>query len=275
MPLYKRIAKTVLSSPWGSDMYRNKNLYKFMVKKVLEWSDAVSAPKIQFREDIKRLFHVPESKFVDLGFGADMIDVIIKNSDLTRERAKEKIGLAEKYLITCGYNGMKPQHHSEIIHALVQVREQLPENLHLLLPMTYGATDNYLQEIENQLNNYHFQYTIFDKFLSDEELLNIRKATDMFIHAQPSDAFSASIQEYLLCEAIIVNGHWTRYPDFEKFGMPYYLYYSFDELPACILKAYRQEEKVEISPELKGFIQKKGWLHLAEEWSKVYEDFAG
>lgn len=275
MPLYRRIAKTVLSSPWGSDMYRNKYLYKIMVKKVLDWSDRVSAPKIQFREDIKRLFHVAENKFVDLGFGADMIDVILNNSDVTRDSAKEKIGLAGKYLITCGYNGLKPQRHAEIIYAVAQVREQLPDNLHLLLPMTYGATESYLQEIENLLKQLDFQYTIFDRFLIDEELLHIRKATDMFIHAQPSDAFSASMQEYLLCETIVVNGHWTRYPDFEKFGMPYYLYYSFEELPACILKAYRQKEKIEITPELKEFIRKKGWLHLAGEWSRVYDELAG
>ena len=275
MPLYRRIAKTVLSSPWGSDMYRNKYLYKIMVKKVLDWSDVVSAPKIQFRDDIKRLFHVPERKFVELGFGADMIDVIIKNSRISRNEAKERIGLADRFLVTCGYNGLKPQHHTEIIQALVQVRGDLPENLHLLLPMTYGATEKYIREIDDLLKTHQFQYTIFDRFLPDEKLLHIRKASDMFIHAQPSDAFSASMQEYLLCDAIVVNGHWTRYPDFEKFGMPYYLYNSFEELPACILKAYRQEENIQISPELKDFIQKKGWLHLAGEWNSVYEEIAG
>lgn len=272
---YKRKAKTILSSPWGSDIYRNKPLYEVLVKKVLDWSDVVSAPKIQFREDIKRLYKVPESKFVDLGFGADAIDLIIKNSHLTRNEAKEKINLSDRYIVTCGYNGLKPQRHPRIIQALSQVKDKLPENLHLLLPMTYGATENYIRDVEQLLKTHQFNYTIIDHFLSDEELVYIRKATDMFIHAQPSDAFSASMQEYMLCDAIIVNGHWTRYPDFEKFGIPYYLYNSFEELPAAILKAYKREENILISKELKDFIQKKGWLHLAEEWSRVYEKLAG
>ncbi|NLI73055.1 MAG: glycosyltransferase family 4 protein [Bacteroidales bacterium] len=274
MPQYKRKAKTIMSSPWGSDIYRNKGLYKFMVKKIMDWSDWISAPKIQFREDIKKIFQVAESKFVDLGFGADMIDVIRQNEWLSRDEAKAKIGLIDNYLITCGYNGLKPQRHAKIINALAEVRESLPENLHLLLPMTYGASKNYIEEIRNLLKKHHFDYTIYDQYLPDDKLLYIRKASDMFIHAQPTDAFSASMQEYLLCETIVVNGHWTRYPDLEKFGIPYYLYHSFDELPACILKAYRQEENIHISNELKEFIRKKGWQHLAKEWSKVYEEFA-
>lgn len=273
MPVYKRRSRIIMSSPWGSDMYRKKGINKYFTKKVLDWSNFVSAPKIQFREDIKTLYNVPESKFVDLGFGADAIDKISQSTETTRDVAKQKLNISGYYTITVGYNGTSSQNHLKIINAIQQIREDLPERLLILLPMTYGASDAYISEVKELVKKHRFEYKIFDKFLTDEELVNLRKSSDMFIHAQPSDAFSASMQEYILSDTIIVNGKWTRYPDFEKFGAPYYIFNSFEELPECIVKAYKNEDDIFISDKLKEFVMRKGWLFLANEWERVYSSF--
>lgn len=273
MPVYKRISSALMSSPWGSDMYRKRGINKFLTKKILDWSDYVSAPKIQFREDIKSLYHIPENKFIELGFGADAIDLISQSHEITKDIAKKNLDIPGRYTIAIGYNGASAQNHLRVIEALNNIRKDLPDTLFLLLPMTYGATPAYIIEVENSLRKNQFEYKIFDKFLPDKQLVNLRKSADMFIHAQPSDAFSASMQEYILSDAMIVNGKWTRYPDFEKFGIPYYIFNSFDELPERIWSAFQNKDNLRIPPELKEFIKKKGWNYLANDWERTYSSF--
>lgn len=270
MPIYKQHSNTVMSSPWGSDMYRKKGVKKFLTKRILSWSDYVSAPKIQFREDIKTMYKVPETKFIELGFGADAIDLLSQNIEISRDVAKQNLNISENYIITIGYNGSKAQNHLKIIEAVKKVRKELPEKIYLLLPMTYGASQTYISKVRNALIESKIPFKIFDEFLNDRELVHLRKSSDMFVHAQPSDAFSASLQEYFLCDTIIVNGKWTRYPDFEKFGIPYYIFNSFEELPEKMLKAYKNEDEIYISSQLKEYVKNKGWRFMSEKWCEFY-----
>ena len=43
--------------------------------------------------------------------------------------------------------------------------------------------------------------------------------------------------EYMLTDAVIVNGSWLSYPELENKGMPY-MFSNFDELGEKILEAF-------------------------------------
>jgi hypothetical protein len=51
------------------------------------------------------------------------------------------------------------------------------------------------------------EYSIVSQFLSDEDIARLRIAKDIFIHAQKTDAFSETVQEYLMPEQSFLTQH--------------------------------------------------------------------
>ncbi len=266
----KRVSSFLMLSPWGSDVYRIGSSFAFkIVNSVFKKTDFVSAPKIKFREDIKNKFAVPESKFIELGFGSSIIDEILRSKDLTKEEAKRVFNINGKYVITCGYNGSEKQNHAEIINAIYSIKNKIKEHIVLIIPMTYGANSAYINKIRLLLDKLGFDYLLITEFLSDQEVTTLRKCSDIFIHAQPTDAFSASVQEYLLTDTIVINGKWTRYPDLEKYGVPYYIFNSFEELGSVIIHAY-DDFYYPINSELRKVIENQGWNIQSKKWAQFY-----
>lgn len=91
----------------------------------------------------------------------------------------------------------------------------------------------------------------------------------MFIHAQKTDANSASIAEYMICGTTIVNAAWLNYSNREIYGKPYYEFSDFRELPEVILNAYNNGSLV--SEELVSDMKKLGWKYWASKWIDLYK----
>lgn len=266
-------SKTIMLSPWGSDVYRFRKSFFKKIKSVYDRCNYVSAPKIKFREDIIETFSVDGQKIVNLGFGSSVIDNILLHKEVSREEAKDKLQLKNNFVITCGYNASNLQNHIQIINAIDQIRNQLDKNLFLILPMTYGGTKEYIQQVESYLSERKIPHRILKDFLSDDKMVYLRKCSDVFIHAQPTDAFSGSVQEYLLTDTKVINGKWTRYPDFEKFGIPYFLFNSFEELAKVIVDANHQKESL-VSSKLKDFICEQAWNYKGKQWADFYSSIS-
>ena len=61
-------------------------------------------------------FKMNPEKMVKLGWGGEFFDFIQENSGkVTAESAKERFGLTDKFVISCGYNMQYEQRQEEII----------------------------------------------------------------------------------------------------------------------------------------------------------------
>ncbi|MGJ7024625.1 glycosyltransferase [Petrimonas sulfuriphila] len=271
LPLYKLKSKKIMISPWGSDVYRIDKATRNKIKKVYDAADYISVAKIQFRDDVKKIFSVSDSKLIDLGFGSENIDSLIHIESLTKEDAKNNLDLKNSFIISCGYNRSKAHNHLIIVDALSSIRDLLPQNTVLIFLMTYGPENHeYFQEIEKKLKLANFKYIIFYNFLSTTEVATIQKATDLFICIQDTDANSATLQEYLLCKTDIIIGEWLKYPQFEKYGLPY-LKTSSKEILATTLKEYfTAQEKIYIPERLIDDIRQSAWSVKIKEWYNFY-----
>ena len=115
------------------------------------------------------------------------------------------------------------------------------------------------------------KYLILDSFLSSEDAAALRYATDMFIHVQVSDAYSSSVQEYLLCNKKVINGSWLRYDEFEDNGKaPYFVVDNFGTLSETIVKAYNSPNKV-LSARARQFIINGGTKTMIKNWNAFFE----
>ena len=267
----KIISNRVVLTPWGSDILRATPKMLNKLKRLNSITDFVTCGRDvpRFKEDIIRLQEVPEKLLVNLGFGTEMIDLIQENSNLTREEAKNLLGLDNKYVVACGYNAHKEQNHLLIIEAIQKIRSQLSDKLVLLLQMTYGASPEYINNVKKKMDALSLPYKIIDSYMTNSELLYVRKCADIFIHGQKTDANSGSLAEYLLCNAKVINGAWLKYPNREKFGFPYYTFDTFEELGEVIVKAYEAKSSI-IPIQLSAEILKDGWTNVGKEWNEFY-----
>ena len=267
----KYIADRLIISPWGSDILRAKPHAIPNLRKLAAKSDVITCPKgIRFENNIIDILHAPAEKLYDLSLGVIAIDEILKREAVTIEQAKHSLGVEGKYTIVIGYNANPGHNHLKAIESLASVRGQLPAHYIVLVPLTYGGSPPYKAKIELLLKSYDMPYKLFLQYMSDAEVVNLRKATDLFIHAQQTDANCGTIAEYLLCRKKIINPSWITYPHYEVFGSPFYSFSNFNELPQAIVTAVRDTTS-RVSTRLADDIALSGWNHKAADWVKLYK----
>jgi len=272
-PLFKLKSRKIMITPWGSDVYRidNKTTNKF--QRLYKHSDFVSVPPIKFKDDIKNKFRIGEDKIIDLGFGSEIIDLLINNKK-SQSEAKKALDCLNYYLITCGYNRNPAQNHIAIIDGLIKIKKNLPPNTMLLFPLTYGPqNENYLIELKKLLDESGFKYKLFESYLSNDDIMNIRIASDIFIHIQNTDAYSATVQEFLYTNTWVINGDWTRYPTLEINEIPYITVNYIKEFPEQIIKyiSYDKSSTL-ISSRTKEIIAKNSWTNKSLYWYLFYKN---
>lgn len=134
--------------------------------------------------------------------------MLIENKDL----AKKKMSIpVSKMVVLIGYSG-KPIHRQIQIIKEMKNYQDLRDKVHLLAPMTRGANEDFVLEVENELKDLGFTYTLISgRFLSDEELARIRIATDITLQLSEWDGFSRSIIECLCAKSVLIYGDWLGY----------------------------------------------------------------
>ncbi len=268
---FKKCASHLVLTPWGSDVYRINRFYKFLVKNIFNKADFITGIDDRFTRDVIKTFNVPSSKIVHCDLGVAPIDYIIAHKDqISIEEAKNQLGVANNYIITCGYNANPTHQHLKILESIYKVKNKLPANLTLFFPLTYPNNPKYIQEIKDKVTEYNLNAVFFDKFLDIPHLFLLRQATDLFIHIQPTDASSGTLYEFILCEKKILNGVWLKYPEIERNGIkPYFLLDNLENLGEAIVNAYKSEP-IRIEQLVLKNLEKKQWKVLIKDWDDFF-----
>ena len=268
--ILKKYGAKLIVTPWGSDIYRIGYIQQWFTKRLINKADYVTLmPNSKFGDYVKFKFLIPESKCIPLCFGSDVLDKIITDTKSKVECKKELLGTNDKFCIVVGYNASSAQNHLKIIEALSKIKKQLPSNTIILLPMTYAKVESYMHQVKTKLDELGIEYRIYDSYLTDDEVVNLRKSTDLFIHMQVTDAYSSSLQETLICGQKVINAEWLRYKELELLGLPYRLA-NFENLSASIINELNNERSfVDISNVLKQYT----WSYQLVEWNKLYNKY--
>lgn len=261
----RSMSNNIVMSPWGSDILRRPEKNLEQLSYLYQKADYVTIPaESEFGKLMTQKLKVNPKNMLSYGiWGSDVVDFAIKNGNaISQEDAKVHFGLENRYVITCGYNKQEAQQHKAIIQAIDQVRDKLPNNLTLLFPMSYGGwttTDKYGEEIKKECEQRKLHAVFVTDYLSVEELYKLRKATDMFIHVQTSDAGARSVYEYILCNKKIINGSWVRYKGFEKYEPLFYFPVDkLEHLGEVIVQAYNSDN-IKIPQEVMEIVLSRGW----------------
>lgn len=261
----RSMSNNIVMSPWGSDIMRRPKKNLEQLSYLYQKADYITIPaESNIGEVITHKLKVSPHKMIGYGiWGSDVVDFAIKNGELiSQDDAKKRFGLFGRYVITCGYNKQESQRHKIIIQAIDKVRKQLPDNLSLLFPMTYGentALAKYTKEVQEECEKRNLPALFVTEFLSVEDLYKMRIATDIFIHVQTTDAGARSVYEYILCNKKIVNGSWLGYKNLESFKPLFYFPVDkMENLGEVIVKAYKSE-KIDIPQEVMDIVKSRSW----------------
>jgi len=265
----------LICSIWGSDFYRASDRQRRIQTKLYENSSVITSNNEYSALDFDHYYQVKYSEKLRIcRFGLAPLEVLRK-LELNKMECRKHLGLPEDSLIvTVGYNNSPAQQHIEILKSIEKWKREIPENVFFILPMTYGGTDEYRNTVRKHLEQHGFRYRIFDKFISDEEMAMLRKASDLMIQVQTTDQFSGSMQEHLYTENVVITGDWLPYGTLDEKGVFMLKVSSVEEVGEKLVYAVNNldslKEKCKKNPEI--IWELSSWEKNIQSWIDMYEE---
>lgn len=213
----KNHCRKLILTFWGGEfdkqtiLYSNK-LYRYCLNRLSRQVDCI----VNNNSDRKYIIsHLPFFKgtFKNGILGSSPLEELYKLIQYeSKIKSKELLNMpTDKLVVLIGYSGKSIHRQIPIIKELHKY-PQLKDKIHILAPMTRGASNEFITLVENELKDLDFSYTLIaGLFLTDEEVARIRNATDIALQLSEFDAFSNSIIECLCAKAILIYGNWLGY----------------------------------------------------------------
>ncbi|HSW54540.1 MAG TPA: hypothetical protein VLH59_05565 [Ignavibacteriaceae bacterium] len=218
--------KKVILSYWGSDLFQIWGTDLITANDLKDHYQQVKPIK---KADVITVFNYEMERAVIAKFGPDAKDKIVRllfgikdelfeQMDRIKQNSPDlnflkKYNIPEnKIKITVGYCGDPICNHLPVLDELGKFDAVTKQKFHLLVPMTYGNfTNEYMQDVILRLNESKISFTLFDKFLTLDELLKLRVTSDIMIQMSKSDALSASVCEAVYADNLLISAGWLPY----------------------------------------------------------------
>lgn len=270
-------ARHTVCSFWGSDLLRLKNAFKPIVR---QWMDKADIVTVQDRVTMKSAFHTIWGNRYDDKLRGVLYDVENREIDNLVEKidaleAKSRLGIdPQKYTIAIGYNANPNMHHIAVLEQLSKLPQNVLERIHLIFPFTYpNGNDEYRQTIKRFVESMPCSASYFEGWLEEDEVALMRLACDMFVHAQTSDAASASVIEFLKAGASLVNAQWIDYRELKDLGVSYCEFSSFDQLPGIIGQLMNDPNASTIAKRNREILRARDERSLSRDaWISIYNE---
>lgn len=271
----------LIVSFWGSDLYRypkTSKKSKFLQKKIIKNADIITVVNKKMIPVFHEIFGFENKPIYETRFGLpidfDQIDKIKKNEI---NDFKKKHNIPDKdYIITLGYSSDPRKNHEYMINEIIELSKKR-SNIFVFIPLTYGD-ETHREKIkklcDNSFKKYDINYKILENYMTNEEIAKFRKANDIMINIQDTDAMSASMQESLYAGNIVINGSWLPYTELLENGA---YYETIDKLEKGTLSEKIQyiinnfdELKGKTKVNKKIIYERSSWEINIKSWIEVY-----
>jgi hypothetical protein len=242
IPFIPRSKKLVLSF-WGSDLLDpNDNYPDHMIREAVERANGVTVHSITLREIFLSRFGrrhydkvVPTLLFDDVDHFTPYNEKVVKKNEIVL-KFKQKHGIGnEQTIIVIGHNATMINNHIEIVNALANLNEDIKTRISLVFPLTYGhAEKNYTQNLKDLCSAMNLNHVMLTEFLSQEELIELRVASEIHIRMPKFDAFSLALCETIYCNNIIISASWLPYRKMRTNGIYYHELDRHEELTGTV-----------------------------------------
>ena len=274
IPVARLFSKRIIVSYWGSDILK-KTKPNLLTRISLNYADCITMITEVMKEKFCSLYgHGYDSKIHILDFGSEGIEQL-KKLNKNQMDIKKEYGIPEgKIVVSIGYNNRPEQQHVEVLKSIQKLSKDERDRIHLLLRLTYGLGDQkYIDEIKRNVEKTACSYTYFESYLSGEKTAEITELTDIFIHAQTSDARSATMCEHLYSGCVVINPTWIDYSDFSD-KVFFLTFDGFEHLGTVISQNLENKENSRYIDKLtknrEAIANLCSWDKLIPEWRIIY-----
>ena len=269
---HSRLAITV----WGSELLRSSDRLLAEYKKYYNKADVISFENNDMLEEFERVYQYQGTKrYAITRFGDELLDALRNYPSKATEAFRLRYQITpDDIIVSVGYNRNPAHRHIDVIQQLVRLPEDVQKRMLLLLPMTYGPRDDaYLSALDDTIASFQGRAIKFEEYLSKEELADILVNAEFFIHAQPTDAQSMTLMEYLFTNTIVINGSWLKYSILNDHDVFLITYDHFDQLPEVLCNAIEKREKyVSLASLNREKIGKLfNWNSVRQQWLDLYQ----
>lgn len=231
----RKSTNKLVVSVWGDEIFRADSRQLNDYKKYYNIANVIT---VSTQEMLKRFISVYgelySEKICMNKFAIGLFDYIEKyKQSFSREELNSYFGIKnyDKINVFVGFNGRSAQRHFEILESLENLPKDYFNKINLIFTMTYGVIDtSYIPKLEAKAKQLGCSYVILHQFLNEIDMAKLRCVCDILIHAQLTDAFSASIQESLFAGCIVLTGDWLPYSELPNWENFFVLYSSFEDL---------------------------------------------
>lgn len=265
---------------WGSDILTITRKEAERLAKVLSAATAINRMSKHTYEAFSSFYgHKYDARILprQLGFGTLALPYIRRLMEKSsRAECKAEYGIAEDTLcVAIGYNGRRRQQHIAVMRELSRLPQQSRDRLHLLLHLSGGDDPAYKDEVAQELAHSGLQGTIVAETLDFDAISHMRCATDVFIHAQPTDGLSGSMRECLYAGSIVVNPSWIHYDELLALGIEYVQYDDFSQLNGIMEGILSGELRVDTDRNRELISSQYSWECMYSDWIEAFDALIG
>ena len=260
---------------WGSDLLRASDRALRQMLPYLRRCDRLTACNERMRDKLRQscgeeLYQKTRMTIWGQdGFAA--IDGILSNE--TREDCRAHYGIRPgNYVVSIGYSADNAQHQLEVVEALSALPKENLSHMTLVLQQTYVKRDPaYMERVRQAAEALPCQAVVLRDFLDLTETARLRLCADLFILAISTDAFAASMQEYLYAGAVFLMGDWLGYPQLDELGIPINRFHEYKELPALVQQAMNGKLQRSTDEQRALLPAHYSWDAVRKDWLGLYE----
>jgi len=280
LPYLRKMTNNIVLTYWGSDLLRRTDKEIRQMKKYVDLADKITFSTNKLRSKFEAVFGEEYShKLSIVKFGSDNFEAIDKvKSNETLEESKNVLGLPnDKIIIVCGYNRNKKQQQLEILKQISLLQDSIIEKMCIVYPMTYGPKDNEYEKQLKELNStLKCEIIYLYDYMFAEDIARLCRSTDIFIHAQVTDAFSATVQEFLYAGSILINGGWLDYSEFDLHNIDYIKFDRFEQLKTILEDTINnlQNVKYSMNKNRNKILELSSWEANRNKWLSVVGYFS-
>lgn len=272
----------VVTSFWGDDLLHSPPRVALSQLHALERADVITVHSGELREILLAKYgrHLARKvRTVLFGVSRNVVGRIEQREGTeARARFLHRHGIEPgKVLVAVGYNASHRHNHAQVIEQLAKLPAEVKDDLVVVMAMTYSHyRQAYPDQMERLASESGLKTLILQKFMSEEELADMRLACDLMLLIADSDGLSSSLVESLWAGSVAVVGSWLPYGPLRAAGTYMREVSRFEQLPKLV------HDLLSDLPEQKRLASENrarlGFLNSAEQasnWLSIYEEVLG
>ncbi len=261
---------------WGSDFLRASKLDLIRMRPYLQKCYAIHGDFGLLPERIEETYGsdmTKKTRVVDFGHvGYQCIDAVRAQAD--HAACKAHFGIdPDSFVLCAGYSASSAQQQLRVLEQLAKLPEDTLRRITLVLQQTYCMDDpEYVEKTRAFAAALPCKTVVLTEFMNDVETAWLRLASDMFILSITTDAFCATLSEYIYAGAIVVRGDWLVYQQLIDMDIELPTFHNFDEIPEIVCKGLDGRLTGLPQSERERFPALYSWDAVRPEWLKLYND---